>query len=109
MLIPSQEPLQEIDYMLVIRMLKSLALAAKMAAQDASLLMSTSTAERFLSQAELLSLLAERGCLNLLPLSCNATYIDSISLMKLIDKLVEREQWNLALEVSTKAGIDKSG
>lgn len=80
-----------------------------MAAQDTTLLMGSSTADRFLSQAELLGLLAERGCLNLLPLSSNTTYIDSISLMKLIDKLLEREQWNLALEVSTKAGIDKSG
>ncbi|XP_066249376.1 zinc finger FYVE domain-containing protein 26 homolog [Euwallacea similis] len=109
LLIPNQEPLQEIDYRLVIRMLKSLALASKMAAHDNNSQVDTTAAERILRQAELLDLFAERGCLNFLPISGNATFIDSISLMRLIDKLLETEQWSLALEVSTKAGIDKSG
>ncbi|XP_066157894.1 zinc finger FYVE domain-containing protein 26 homolog isoform X2 [Euwallacea fornicatus] len=109
LLIPNQEPLQEIDYRLVIRMLKSLALASKMAAHDNNSQIDTTSAGRILRQAELLDLFAERGCLNFLPISGNATFIDSISLMRLTDKLLEREQWSLALEVSTKAGIDKSG
>ncbi|XP_050296333.1 zinc finger FYVE domain-containing protein 26 homolog [Anthonomus grandis grandis] len=109
MLIPNQEPIQEIDYMLVIRMLKSLALAAKMASQDTSIHFGSTSADRILTQAELLGLLAERGCLHLLPTSVNSTYIDAMSLMKLTEKLLEREQWKLALEVATKAGIDKSG
>ncbi|CAG9766398.1 unnamed protein product [Ceutorhynchus assimilis] len=108
LLIPNQDHLQEIDYMLVIRMLKSLALAAKLSSQDTSLRFGSSSADRILTQAELLSLLAERGCLSLLPTN-NSAFIDSISLMRLTDKLLEREQWQLALEVSTKAGIDKSG
>lgn len=126
---PSQEPIQEIDYLLVIKMLKykflakitkpqynlcyfrSLAVAAKMISIECSHHYSTSSADRILSQAELLGLLAERGCLSLLPVS-NAqrgSFIDASVLRKLRDRLLEREQWNLALEVSTKAGLDTTG
>ena len=67
-------------------------------------------ADRILSQAELLALLAERGCLNLMPLVGGQNlYIDPTVLRRLRDKLLQREQWNLALEVSTKAGLDNSG
>lgn len=78
---------------------------------ECSLHYGTSSADRILSQTELLGLLAERGCLSLLPVS-NAqrgSFIDASVLRKLRDKLLEREQWNLALEVSTKAGLDITG
>ncbi|CAH1163868.1 unnamed protein product [Phaedon cochleariae] len=109
---PSQEPIQEIDYLLVIKMLKTLAMAAKMSSIECTLHYGTSLADRILSQAELLSLLAERGCLSLLPMSSSYSqgpYIDASILRRLRDRLLEREQWNLALEVSTKAGLDNSG
>ncbi|KAG5879116.1 hypothetical protein JTB14_031663 [Gonioctena quinquepunctata] len=112
LLLPSQEPSQEIDFLLVIKMLKSLAMAAKMSSVECSLHHGTSLADRILSQAELLGLLAERGCLNLLPISgshSQGPYIDASVLRRLRDRLLEREQWNLALEVSTKAGLDNTG
>lgn len=85
-------------------------MAAKMSSVECNLHIGTSLSERILSQADLLGLLAERGCLNLLPISNNTQgpYIDSSVLRILRNKLLEREQWNLALEVSTKAGLDNS-
>lgn len=72
-----------------------------------------SSADRILSQADLLNLFVERGCLNLLPVAgtnfSQSSYIDASVLRRLCDKLLEREQWNLALEVSTKAGLDSTG
>ncbi|KAJ8964678.1 hypothetical protein NQ314_004710 [Rhamnusium bicolor] len=108
---PNQEPIQEIDYLLVIKMLKSLAIAAKMSSIECALHHGTSLVDRILSQAELLGLLAERGCLGLLPVpnAYQGPYIDASVLRKLRDRLLEREQWNLALEVSTKAGLDITG
>ncbi|KAJ8925266.1 hypothetical protein NQ315_009094 [Exocentrus adspersus] len=108
---PSQEPIQEVDYLLVIKMLKSLAIAAKMMSVECNLTYGTSSADRILSQAELLGLLAERGCLSLLPVSTTqrSLFIDASVIRKLRDRLLEREQWNLALEVSTKTGLDVTG
>lgn len=72
-----------------------------------------SSADRILSQADLLNLFVERGCLNLLPVASSnvpqSSYIDASILRRLCDKLLEKEQWNLALEVSTKAGLDRIG
>ncbi|CAG9863410.1 unnamed protein product [Phyllotreta striolata] len=110
---PSQEPIQEIDYLLVIKMLRSLTMAAKMSSIECALHYGTSLADRILSQVDLLNLLAERGCLSLLPIagtySSQGPYIDASVLRRLSDRLLEREQWNLALEVSTKAGLDNTG
>jgi zinc finger FYVE domain-containing protein 26 len=107
---PSQEPTQEIDYLLVIKMLKSLAIAAKISSNESMLSSAASKADRILSQAELLALLAERGCLSLLQTdSSQNLYVDATVLRRLRDKLLQREQWNLALEVSTKAGLDNTG
>lgn len=70
-----------------------------------------SLADKILSQADLLHLLVERGCLGLLPVSSQSEniFIDTSVLRKLRDKLLEDEQWNLALEVSTKTGLDNTG
>ncbi|KAK5647689.1 hypothetical protein RI129_002581 [Pyrocoelia pectoralis] len=105
------ESLQEIDYLLVIKMLKSLAIAAKMLSAQCMLQWGSSLADRILSQADLLGLLAERDCLHLIPTvtPTQIRYIDANTLRRLRDKLLEREQWNLALEVSTKAGLDNAG
>lgn len=82
-----------------------------MTSVECSLHYGTSSADRILSQAELLGLLAERACLSLLPVSSaqRSSFIDASVLRKLRDRLLEREQWNLALEVSTKAGLDITG
>lgn len=70
-----------------------------------------SLADRILSQADLLNLLIERGCLGLLPVTSQteSTFIDTSVLRRLRDRLLEDEQWHLALEVSTKAGLDNTG
>ncbi|KAK4885167.1 hypothetical protein RN001_001438 [Aquatica leii] len=103
--------MEEIDYLLVIKMLKSLAVAAKMLSAQCMLQWGTSLADRILSQADLLELLAERDCLHLIPTPTpnQICYIDANTLRRLRDKLLEREQWNLSLEVSTKAGLDNTG
>lgn len=86
---------------------RSLATAAKMVSTENMLASGASMADRILSQAELLALLAERGCLNLMPVG--SQNFDANVLRRLRDKLLQREQWNLALEVSTKAGLDNTG
>ncbi|KAK9880596.1 hypothetical protein WA026_011836 [Henosepilachna vigintioctopunctata] len=108
---PSQQFVKEIDYLLVIRMLKSLATAAKMISLKCCFPQGVTTADVFLSQVDLLGLFTERGCLNLLPVSSKGynLNIDSSALRRLRDKLLEKEQWNTALEVSTKAGLDRTG
>lgn len=95
----------------IFNLIRSLAIAAKMLSAQCMLQWGTSLADRILSQADLLGLLAERGCLHLIP-TCGQTqsrYIDASTLRRLRDKLLEGEQWNLALEVSTKAGLYNTG
>lgn len=85
-------------------------MAAKVVSMDSSSPQTNvSAADQILMRAELLGLLAERGCLNLLLTPSSACFVDPSALMRFIEKLLEKEQWTLALEVSTKAGIDKSG
>lgn len=90
---------------------RSLAMTAKMLCADSTLQWGVTLAERILTQADLLALLVERGCLNLLPHPSHKSnpYIDAGVLRRLRDKLLEKEEWNLALEVSTKAGLDNTG
>lgn len=90
---------------------RSLALAAKMSCSECMLHWGISLADKILSQADLLHLLVDRGCLGLLPVSSQSEniFIDTPVLRKLRDKLLEDEQWNLALEVSTKTGLDNTG
>lgn len=72
-----------------------------------------------LLQVELLGLLADRGCSDLLSFSQGDKkykllehpeeyYINSAMLRRLNDKLMELEQWSVALEVATKAGLDNN-
>ncbi|KAJ8962783.1 hypothetical protein NQ318_001182 [Aromia moschata] len=105
---PTQEPVQEIDYLLVIKMLKSLAVAAKVSSIECTLHYGTSLADRILSQAELLGLLAERGCLNLLPVSSTTQgpYIDASVLRKLRDRLLGERTMEFSFGDS---GLDVTG
>ncbi|XP_060519103.1 zinc finger FYVE domain-containing protein 26 homolog [Cylas formicarius] len=104
-----QEAVKEIDHALIIKMLKLMAIAVKMSSHDCNLQLGSSLVNKIISQADLLDLLAKRGCMNLLPTSKNSPYIDALAIRKLRDKLLEKEQWNLALEVSTKAGLETTG
>lgn len=90
---------------------RSLAFAAKMSCSECMLHWGLLLTDKILSQADILHLLIERGCLGLLPVSSQTeiTFIDTPILRRLRDKLLEDEQWNVALEVSTKAGLDNSG
>lgn len=72
-----------------------------------------------LLQIELFGLLADRGCSEVLSF-CQTIkkskvledpeeyYMNSAMLRRLNDKLMELEQWNVALEVATKAGLDNT-
>lgn len=114
-----QETVREIDYSFVIQMLKSLATAAKLISLNLSFKAELILCNNMLLQVELLGLLANRGCSELLSFSQGEKkyklledpeeyYINSNMLRRLIDKLIELEHWNVALEVSTKAGLDKT-
>ncbi|KAI4468931.1 zinc finger fyve domain-containing protein 26 [Holotrichia oblita] len=99
----------EIDFNLIINMLKSLAVAAKMISNQSLLQWGASKADKMISQAEMLGLLAEKGYLHLLSSRSQNVHIDANVLRHVRDKLLELEQWHLALEVSTKAGLDTAG
>lgn len=106
----NQHMSQEIDYLLVIKMLKTLAIGAKMVSAEISYNSGAAAADKILSQADLLALLADRGCLALMQgIASQNIYIDGTVLRRLRDKLLQSEQWELALEVSTKAGLDNTG
>lgn len=110
MLHPNQHMSQEIDYLLVIKMLKTLAIGAKMVSAEITYNSGAAAADKILSQADLLALLADRGCLLLMQgILSQSIYIDATVLRRLRDKLLQSEQWELALEVSTKAGLDNTG
>ncbi|XP_045461225.1 zinc finger FYVE domain-containing protein 26 [Harmonia axyridis] len=107
---PFKKFMPDIDYLLIIRMLKSLVTVAKMMSQEYSLIHNMSLADSLLNQVNLLELFSERGCLNLLPVATDTftPRIDTFTLRKFRDNLLEMEEWNLALEVSTKAGLDQT-
>lgn len=105
---PSNIP--EIDYLLLIRMIKSLAMAAKMLCSESNLDWGVSSAGKIISQADTFTLLIEHGCLHLLPLNVTQeAVLDTATLRRVRDKLMEDEQWETALELSTKSGLDKTG
>ncbi|XP_044744679.1 zinc finger FYVE domain-containing protein 26 [Coccinella septempunctata] len=107
---PFKKFMPDIDYLLIIRMLKSLITVAKMLSQEYSLIHNMSLADSLLNQVDLLELFSERGCLNLLPVSTETftPSIDASILRRFRDNLLEMEEWNLALEISTKAGLDQT-
>lgn len=74
-----------------------------------------------LLQVELLGLLADRGCSEVLSHCHNIkkyklpdeseeyySNVNSAMLRKINDKLMELEQWNVALEIATKAGLENT-
>lgn len=61
--------------------------------------------DELLSQVDLLNMLVNSGCSALIP----AEPLNGHALRHLRDRLVEEELWLLAMEVSTKSGLERTG
>ncbi|XP_043461874.1 zinc finger FYVE domain-containing protein 26 homolog [Leptopilina heterotoma] len=95
----------EIDHALIIKMIRSLLVAAKVKCAKLGLNAGLAHCDRFLSQVDLITTLVQSDCLALIP----SDDLDDHALRKLRDLLTEKEQWTLALDVSTKSGLDTQG
>ncbi|XP_066585394.1 uncharacterized protein Sptz isoform X2 [Prorops nasuta] len=92
----------EIDHALIIKMIRSLLVAAKVKCAKLGLNSGLAHCDRFLSQVDLIMTLVHSDCLTLIP----KNDLKDRVLRKLRDLLTEKEQWSLALNVSTKSGLD---
>jgi len=95
----------EIDHAVIIKMIRSLLIAAKVKCAKLGFNTGLAHCDRFLSQVDLIAILVQSDCLALIP----TDDLDEHTLRKLRDLLTEKEQWILALDVSTKAGLDTQG
>ncbi|EZA60485.1 Zinc finger FYVE domain-containing protein 26-like protein [Ooceraea biroi] len=95
----------EIDHAVIIKMIRSLLIAAKVKCAKLGFNTGLAHCDRFLSQVDLIAILVQSDCLALIP----TDDLDEHTLRKLRDLLTEKEQWTLALDVSTKAGLDTQG
>ncbi|KAL6256493.1 hypothetical protein P5V15_012606 [Pogonomyrmex californicus] len=95
----------EVDYAVIIKMIRSLLIAAKMKCAKFGFNTGLAHCDRFLSQVDLIAILIQSDCVTLIP----TDDLDEHTLRKLRDLLTEKEQWTLALDVSTKAGLDTQG
>ncbi|XP_012286916.1 zinc finger FYVE domain-containing protein 26 isoform X2 [Orussus abietinus] len=95
----------EVDHSLIIKMIKSLLVAAKVKCAKLGLNAGLAHCDRFLSQVDLITTLVQLDCLALLP----SGDLDEHALRRLRDLLTEKEQWTLALDVSTKSGLETQG
>jgi zinc finger FYVE domain-containing protein 26 len=100
------------DPLMMFSLIKSLILGAKMRYSDIIAAPSQSKGkpsrglarcDALLGQIDLLSLLVSANCLHLLPPQ-PMSQLDTWR--KLRDRLIDIELWSLALDVSTKAGLD---
>ena len=90
----------EVDHIVIIKMIHSLLVAAKVKCAKLGLNTGLTHCDRFLSQVDLIASLIQFDCLHLIP----SDNLHDRTLIKLRDLLIEKEQWTLALDVSTKAG-----
>ncbi|KAL2720586.1 hypothetical protein V1478_010162 [Vespula squamosa] len=95
----------EVDHIVIIKMIKSLLVAAKVKCAKLGFNTGLAHCDRFLSQIDLITTLIHSDCLSLIP----SDNMDEHALRKLRDLLTEKEQWTLALDVSTKSGLDTQG
>ncbi|KAK2580224.1 hypothetical protein KPH14_012481 [Odynerus spinipes] len=95
----------EVDHIVIIKMIKSLLVAAKVKCAKLGFNTGLAHCDRFLSQIDLITTLVHSDCLSLIP----SDDMDEHALRKLRDLLTEKEQWTLALDVSTKSGLDTQG
>lgn len=95
----------EIDHAVIIKMIRSLLVAAKMKCAKFGFNTGLAHCDRFLSQVDLIATLVQSDCTTLIP----SDDLNEHTLRKLRDLLTEKERWTLALDVSTKAGLDTQG
>ncbi|XP_078034373.1 zinc finger FYVE-type containing 26 spastizin isoform X2 [Augochlora pura] len=95
----------EVDHTVIIKMIRSLLVAAKVKCAKLGLNTGLIHCDRFLSQVDLIASLVQFDCLHFIP----SDNLHGHALRKLRDLLIEKEQWILALDVSTKAGLDTQG
>ena len=100
----------EVDPFIILQLIKTLILTSKMKFSEIIVKPTEGKPSRglarcdaLLGQIDLLSLLASANCLHLLPPQA-LSQLDTWR--KLRDRLIEIELWSLALDVSTKAGLD---
>lgn len=92
----------EVDHTVIIKMIRSLLVAAKVKCAKLGLNTGLAHCDRFLSQVDLIASLIQFDCLHLIP----SDSLHDHTLRKLRDLLIKKEQWTLALDVSTKAGLE---
>ncbi|CAH1802978.1 unnamed protein product, partial [Owenia fusiformis] len=96
----------EVDYFFVISMLRYLLFNAKMKFLKGHDTSGIEQCEVYRSRVDLLSLLIKANCKDI-PSILELTKIDSLRRMR--DKLIEDERLSLAMEVSTKCGLEPMG
>lgn len=95
----------EIDHSIIINIIRSLLVAAKVKCAKLGLNTGLADCDRFLSQVDLISTLVQSDCLSLIP----RDDLNDHTFRRLRDFLTEKEQWLLALDLSTKSGLDTQG
>ncbi|XP_063235572.1 zinc finger FYVE domain-containing protein 26 isoform X2 [Bacillus rossius redtenbacheri] len=93
----------DLDFSLIIKMVRSLATAAKVNFSQPS---SVDECCGLLDETDLLAVLVEHGCTRLLPPEGLGS---PGGLRKVRDRLVEEELWLPAIDVSTRTGLDRGG
>ncbi|XP_034940006.1 uncharacterized protein Sptz [Chelonus insularis] len=95
----------EVDHELIIQMIRTLLVAAKFKYAELGLNSGLTECDKFLSQVDLIATLVRSDCLSLIP----KEHINDHTFRRLRDLLTEKEQWRLALDVSTKSGLQTQG
>lgn len=95
----------EVDHKLLVKMIRSLLVAAKVKCSKLSLNTELDNCDRLLSHVDLVATLVQSDCSALVP----SDNLNEHALRRLRDLLTEKEQWILALDVSTKSGLDRQG
>ena len=100
----------EVDPIIMLQLIKTLILTSKMrfseiiaSPTEGKPSRGLARCDALLGQIDLLSLLASANCLHLLPPQA-LSQLDTWR--KLRDRLIEIELWSLALDITTKAGLD---
>ncbi|XP_064623470.1 zinc finger FYVE domain-containing protein 26-like isoform X2 [Lineus longissimus] len=96
----------EVDYNFVISMMKYLLINAKLKFLKCNEPQGEGLCEIYQSKVDLLNLLVSNNCKDILSIQ-ELTKSDTVR--RLRDRLIEDERLSLAMEVSTKCGIDPSG
>ncbi|GFU59897.1 zinc finger FYVE domain-containing protein 26 [Nephila pilipes] len=96
----------EVDYSLIISMMKSLLLNAKMKCHQVQDNEGEALAGLYFQHLDVIKLLVNANCRHLIP---REVLTNKDTVRKLRDRLLEEERMNLALEISTKFNLDKTG